>query len=480
MKVLLQVVVGMFLIAQAGYSQHFQGIHGSAYAGSLGTGANPASIVFTPYAWDVTLMGGQYKTLTNAFTTEKYPLFRVDTSGYLMKSGNFKRMANGHFHVHLLNARISMTSRKAIAFGLNLRGYLNGTTSPFGFTDTTSTLRSFFSQNDGLLRANGNIVNSTWLEAFGSYGFTVFDRVASRLHAGVTLKLNKGLAGGYLDFENVSVRADDNVVNDFVIDEATIEFGYSATADELDADKGSGNNFSSLVKDAEIGFSADLGIEYVIKTEEITDVYNDEADYSYVWKFGMSLLDLGWSNYRYSANSRSIAHPLPGVNSTRLTNAFNGISTFPEFNDRLDSLVQESDPVTGTFRILHPARLIVNADRHISENFFVNGEVTLPLSSLAGKNRLHVTDMGLVTITPRWETLKWGVYVPFQVSRDGQFMAGLAFKAGPLLLGFHNLGNIVGKNRNVNGGGYLALVIRSRNGAVNGTGRGIDCPVVKY
>jgi hypothetical protein len=89
-----------------------------------------------------------------------------------------------------------------------------------------------------------------------------------------------------------------------------------------------------------------------------------------------------------------------------------------------------------------------------------------------------MTDMGLVAITPRWETVKWGIYVPFQVSRKGQFMAGLALKAGPLLLGFHNLGNIFAKNRDVNGGGYFALVIRSRNGSVNGTDRGIDCPRV--
>src|SRR5688500_14171857 len=350
--------------------------------------------------------------MTNAFTTEKYPLFRMDTSGYLMKNGSFNRFADGHFDVHLLNARISMTSRKAIAFGINLRGYLNGTASSFHFTDTTSTLKSFLSQNDGLNAAKGKIVNTTWMEAYGSYGFTLFDRETSRLHAGVTLKVNKGLAGGYVNFSNFAISADAYVVNEFTVMEAIAEYGYSASADDLSGDKGSGKNFSAMVKDARTAYSADVGMEYVVKTEEITDVYNDEADYSYVWKFGMALLDLGWSNYRYSNNSRSIAHPLPGVNSARLTNAFNGISTFPEFNDRLASLVEDANPVSGTFRVIHPARLVVNADRHISENFFVNGEVSLSLASQADKQRLYVTDMALVSVTPRWETWKWGVYVP--------------------------------------------------------------------
>ncbi len=480
MKVLVPVVAGLLLLVHTGYTQHFQGIHGSAYAGSLGTGVNPASIVYTPYAWDVNILGGQYKTLTNAFTTEKYPLFRPDTSGYLMKNGLFKRVADGHFDLHLLNARISISDKKAFAFGVNIRGYLNGFTSPFNFTDTTSSLKSFLSQNEGLNDANGKVITTTWLEAYASYGFTLFDRAGSRLHTGVTLKVNKGLAGGYLDFENTSVSSDANAVNDFAITEAVVEYGYNATADQFTSAKSGGNNFTTLVKNGETGFSADLGIEYVIKTEEITDVYNEDADYSYLWKFGMALLDLGWNNYRYSANSRSVADPLPGVNSTMIVNTFNGVSTFPEFNDRLATLVQKSDPVTGTFRVIQPARMVIHADRHLTENFFINAELTLPLAPLTGNDRLYMTDMGLVAITPRWETMKWGVYAPFQISKKGQFMAGMAFKAGPLLLGFHNLGNIFAKNRDVNGGGYIAVVFRSRNSPVSGTDRGLDCPRVKH
>ena len=36
-------------------AQDYQGLQGSPYAGSLGVANNPASILSTPYSWDVTL-----------------------------------------------------------------------------------------------------------------------------------------------------------------------------------------------------------------------------------------------------------------------------------------------------------------------------------------------------------------------------------------------------------------------------------------
>jgi hypothetical protein len=41
-----------------------------------------------------------------------------------------------------------------------------------------------------------------------------------------------------------------------------------------------------------------------------------------------------------------------------------------------------------------------------------------------------------------------------------QFWIGGAFKAGPLLLGIHNLANVFLKNSTQNGGFYLAITLR--------------------
>ena len=55
-------------------AQDYHAIHGSSYAGSLGVHNNPASILMSPYKWDVTLFGGQLKSGSNLFTIYNYSL----------------------------------------------------------------------------------------------------------------------------------------------------------------------------------------------------------------------------------------------------------------------------------------------------------------------------------------------------------------------------------------------------------------------
>ena len=50
--------------------------------------------------------------------------------------------------------------------------------------------------------------------------------------------------------------------------------------------------------------------------------------------------------------------------------------------------------------------------------------------------------------------------MPVLMNIKKQVWVGGAFRAGPLLLGTHNLSNIFSKNKIQNGGFYLALTIR--------------------
>jgi hypothetical protein len=90
----------------------------------------------------------------------------------------------------------------------------------------------------------------------------------------------------------------------------------------------------------------------------------------------------------------------------------------------------------------------------------VNGEVSVNLSPLAGDRRLYMEELNFITLTPRWETRKFGFYLPAQFNYEKKFWVGAAVKAGPVLLGLHNLAYVFSKKSLQNGGGYLALVIR--------------------
>jgi hypothetical protein len=126
---------------------------------------------------------------------------------------------------------------------------------------------------------------------------------------------------------------------------------------------------------------------------------------------------------------------------------------------------------------VNPARLVLNVDHFITGAWYVNGNASLNLSSLTG-SQWRLTELNMLTITPRWETKRWGFYLPVQFNTKENVWVGGAIKAGPLLLGIHNLATVFSKNKMQNGGAYLALVIRPGKSTAGRTDKRLDCPKV--
>src|SRR5664279_1097329 len=187
------------------YGQNYQAINGSSYAGSLSTGNNPASIVYVPYAWDITPFAVQVKQSTNAFTIKKYSLLSsLKNAEVAIQNGSKKRFLFANQDIRLLNTRISLNAKAAIAFGANIRNYIYAVNSESNWQDTIFQLRDFMKINTGHLPLSGEFVGSTWAEFYGTYAQTIIDDGKSLLNAGVTLKLNRALAGGYASAQGVN------------------------------------------------------------------------------------------------------------------------------------------------------------------------------------------------------------------------------------------------------------------------------------
>ncbi|MEO8583465.1 MAG: hypothetical protein ABI415_06700, partial [Flavitalea sp.] len=145
------------------------------------------------------------------------------------------------------------------------------------------------------------------------------------------------------------------------------------------------------------------------------------------------------------------------------------------FNDSLATIVNQYNELNGNFSIRNPTRVVINVDRYVSGNFYLNGELSVNLSG-SGKNKPVISETNLIAITPRWETRKLGFYLPVQVIREGALWIGGALKAGPLLLGTHNLLNAFSKKKNLGGGAYLAIILRPSNFIKDARNRQYECP----
>src|SRR4051812_18744467 len=124
-QLFLTIGFGCMIACQA-LTQNYHAVQGSSYAGALGVHNNPASIVNTPYKWDLTVFGMQFQNSTNAVTVYDYAYLPPPAnSKYYFSGGNYERKAKVDFNINLFNARIALSRRQAIAFGVNIRSYTN-------------------------------------------------------------------------------------------------------------------------------------------------------------------------------------------------------------------------------------------------------------------------------------------------------------------------------------------------------------------
>jgi hypothetical protein len=449
-------------------AQDYQAVKGSPFAGSLGVADNPASILSTPYPWDITVFSLQIKNTTNAINFNNFSyLSHGETLDYNWTDGERKRYAAIDYNVHLLNVRLALGHKQAISFGANLRGYTSVTTGKFFYNDTITSMNSFLDLNENNTFKE-NLVSSSWLELYATYAKTILDDERGRLNVGITLKAMRGISGIYAQLNggtvNRSVDNSDSGLTVYSLAAGNAKYGYSNNYDDWHSNQSTFQNLKSFLEHTRAGAAMDIGFEYLVKPQYVR-IYGDPDDYfEYEWKFGAALLDFGENVYVYGSQSRSAANPNSNATDVALNNKFDKIGSLAQFNDSLATIVNTMTTPAGRFKIWNPTRFEFNVDRMLPEHFAINANLTLNMSGVVGSERMMTSDFTLLAVTPRWETKSLGAYLPLQVTTEGRVWLGGAFKAGPILLGLHNWANLFSKHKLQNGGFYLAIVIKPGKG----------------
>lgn len=462
-RFLLTVLLGLISLFRPALAQQYHAIYGSNYAGSLGMHNNPASMVNTPFSWDVQLGGIQWFNSTNAIQVNGFSLLSPSAlSTYRFVAGSFPRYGDLTNSVNLLHTRIALNRKHVIGFGMSLKSYTRFRSSAFNVVDTINSASDFLKVNASNGAFDAQSLGAGWAEMFLSYGLTLVDNQLYRLNAGATLKVNRALAGVQVETATGPVQTLPG--GEYALGQTTASYGYSSSLDRWQNSASFPNNLRNIFNGSYGGASVDGGLELLIKTQAVTTFYDDDDYFDYTWKLGVSLLDLGMSRFYYGAQSRTLGiNQSSQVTGTQLQQTFENVGSLKEFNDSAQLLADSWGGMVGRFNIWHPARLVLQADRYFNGNWYLHGELSLNLSPLAGKERTMLRAPNVLTLTPRWETKRLGAYLPIQVTNEGKMMVGGAAKLGPLLIGFHNLANLVSKNKMANGGGYLALVVKPGN-----------------
>jgi hypothetical protein len=461
-----------------GYAQFYQAIHGSNVAGSLSTHNNPASALSHPKPWDMTVMGFQIRTATNLFYLERYGYDSKDKQLLIfLKNGDFKKRLNSNINVNLLNARVRVSNRLSLGLGANMRMVNNARTSSYNFQDSLSDVNSFLLINDKNQPLQASIVNSSWLEVYGSMGYNLLETKRSILNAGINLKANKGLFGMAVNLDNVLFG---RILPDYPVyqlNDINLKYVYSANTDQWDPSKPMMTNLRNYMGNSLSGGSLDLGMEWIIKDQRNIELFENRTQYNYTWKFGVSLLDVGFAQFKSGELGADIAGLKYSVNGLVLSQKFDStVTDLAIFNDSAKTIAKQFSNIDGKFKIAHPTRFVVNIDKPITDNISINAELNLPVSLLSSKSNYSLQTLSSLTITPRMEGDYYGTYLPITFTGADNFWVGAAFKAGPLLIGLHNVLPFFQKMPYPNGGGYVAYVISPSEKLRNPKRKDIKCP----
>ena len=443
-------------------AQSYNALNGSAYAGVLSNFVNPASSINTPFKWDYSVLGFQTNTsnsgvsITNLSKANLTPK-TINNIIFQPTTGSGSRTIDDNSDIHLLNVRYSLDEIQSVSFGMRIRTCNHIWASPFNYVPTIRDFNSFLSYNAGNSSTpfNLNLSNEAWTETDFGYSRILQDNEESRLSVGGTLEILKGLSGVNISLNNITYQ---NQANRNVITSGSVTSIYSANYSAMDTQYSDIKNIQKFKAAARYGIGASIGIEYIIKKNVFDEPYSPK---NYYWKFGASIMDIGSNNFKTSQFSFNANTPDSSLTDTSLINKFNSpYDSVSNVSNALRNSFQKGSYLNSKFKMSLPTRLVLTVDKSLGNDFFINVMANINFYSQEITNIYHVktAELNRLTVTTRWETEKWGVYIPLEYTERNQVLLGAAVKLGPLVFGLHNINWLQhSKLEQFEGGGYLAL-----------------------
>ncbi len=443
-------------------SQSYNAFNGSAYAGVLSNFINPASAINTPYQWDFSLLGLQTNTSNSGISIANLNRANLTPKNikyilYQPTTGSDNRNIDNCSDLHLFNFRYALDELQSVSFGMRVRTCNHIGASPFKYNPTIKDLNSFLSYNADRSKIpfNLNVSNEAWTETDLGYSRILIDNDENRLSVGGTLQILRGLSGVAINMYDITYQAEPNRN---ILTSGGITNIYSANYSEMDTQYSTIKNLQRFKAAAKFGIGASFGFEYIVKKNIFDEPFSPQ---NYYWKFGASIMDIGSNNFNTNRFSFDVNTPKDGLTDTALINRFNSpYDSVSNITNTLWQTFQKGSHLKSTFKMSLPTRLVLTIDKSLGNDLYVNlmGNINFYSHDITDIYHVKAVELNRLTLTTRWETEHWGIYLPLEYTERKQVLIGGAVKIGPLVVGLHNL-NWLNHLRleEFEGGGYLAL-----------------------
>jgi hypothetical protein len=434
------LVTGLLIwVLQPAAAQEMLGSSFSNYAGQMGVGFNPASIVGAPYRWELNLLSGDFAAQNNyMYLQANSNAIRKSMQGEAIPEDEFtdnfttsdKWMYSSSF---LKYPSFTWSGEKfAFAASVSTRAEVSATEIPYHLA---KFMKEGFDydplQQTDWQATSGNAAMLNWHEFSVTGGMVLWDDGVNYWTGALTLNYNYGLNGLYLDINDFQYNSLADTL--LVVYNLNADYGYALPEDQ--------DNTNDFLKRKGAGFSGSFGLRYMHnRNENYFDPCkrkNDEKPYDF--RIGFSLIDLGSISFNNQAATFSIVDESTlwyGIDTVKFSSIRNLDSTLGlQFAGN-----PEAFRAGNSMSVFTPTALTMDVDVPLNSWFFVNAAIVQRIP--VGK--YQVARMNQLSFTPRIEFRRFEFALPLSVYEYSKARLGAAFRIGAFTFGTDILSPLIG------------------------------------
>jgi len=303
-----------------------------------------------------------------------------------------------------------------------------------------------------------NAAGMVWSE-FGINFAPAFYTYNGKLSFGITAKYLTGYEGAFVETPR-NLQITQFPGDSLLLENGLINFGFT--------DSNTNTDFDPAIRNNGQGFSFDVGAVMTIEGDQE----------SYIWRLGVSILDIGKINFSKNAQLHQVEQPNDLTLGILPLDNYNGFADFSDYSNLFsantlgDSLASRTG---NSFSIGLPSALSLQADYQFYPNFFVNTTWVQRLKF----NAQTIGRDNIFAITPRYSSRWISASLSLLLRNYQQVRTGFSIRLAWLVIGSDNLGSWIGKSTFTGTDIFLGLKVNPfRTGPWNssgGGGKGVKC-----
>uniref|UniRef100_UPI0040470A73 DUF5723 family protein n=1 Tax=Roseivirga sp. TaxID=1964215 RepID=UPI0040470A73 len=435
---ILQVVL-LVCFSQITVAQSFNGYLHSDFSGVIGAQLQPANLAGSPYKYDFSLINGNFFLTNNiAYNT------KTETGGGLFR---FLEREPKFLHSNIalggFSGMISLAGDESLGLTYRIRAHASVIDLSPDFIIQFGRFTNPRFDNTVVTNQQGDFATSLWRELALTYAKVLKDDGYNRSKFGATLKQISPRASAFLRINDFDYESSAGTTT---INNADMSFGYSSNLNEFEQFDGDmALNKLPASTGSHIAFDLGFVFERIAFRADPKDENGTmrKPDIDYEFKISASITDLGKMTFETGSASATALVNVPTANIDNIDLLFEGLSSVRNFRDSLATFAQVDD-LNITYTVSLPTSLNLGYDYNFGNDFYAGAAARIDLTSFL-KTDFRLNYLHSITLSPRWEQQKKGIYMPLYFNQLGDFHWGLAARYGAITLGTQSINSLLTK-----------------------------------